>query len=680
MKIQKSLPPITQTKGKIMAQIREQTEKEKPEAEILEDNATGRVNIKNEKESLIMNELNSNISESEVNPQKSQIDAQIVAPGEVKNREPGEGVESLKPDTVAIDLETYFDKEYSLSNMGTQSYVSDSRFDCYTVAITNGGSLNYVGPPDNAPWEKIHEAKVVTHNNTFDSSVFYELQNRGVVPGDIVPGEWVDTAAMAPYFQAPRDLKGACKELLSRTIDKDYRKVAKGRQWNEFSDKEKELLEDSCLSDAQTSLDLYKIYVNDWPQWEQDLASLHLTHFNRGISVDAEKLQSGIQHLEETLKEVESRIPWVAEGHKPTSPKKARAYCIDAGIPVPDSFAKDKPEFLEWEETFGPYHPWISAMREWREINGLLKRLTRMQSEIREDGRIAVDLKYHGAATGRSSGGSLNLHGLPNGERYGVNIRSMLIPKEGHVFLQADLCQIEPRCIATLMQDTEILTRVREGSNIYEAYARAYLGWTGGPLKKENPPLYGLAKICLLSLGYGTGSRKFLASCKTQGIEMTELGAQKAVQKFRDSQPRIVQQWKSLDERFRAHAGRSEPYVIPLPSGRELRYFDCAYRAEDRQFVARPVRGKPHQRYWGSKLFENAIQATARDVFMQQMLEMERQGLQTLIHIHDEVIVECPIAEVDRVKAIIERVMTTPPDWLPNLPLACEIQTTTCFE
>ena len=65
---------------------------------------------------------------------------------------------------------------------------------------------------------------------------------------------------------------------------------------------------------------------------------------------------------------------------------------------------------------------------------------------------------------------------------------------------------------------------------------------------------------------------------------------------------------------------------------------------------------------------------------MQQMLELERQGLRTLFHVHDEVILEVPLTEVAAATEIVQRVMTTPPDWLPDLPLECEIKITTCFE
>jgi DNA polymerase len=253
-----------------------------------------------------------------------------------------------------------------------------------------------------------------------------------------------------------------------------------------------------------------------------------------------------------------------------------------------------------------------------------------------------------------------------------VDIRAMFIPEEGQVFVCADLAQIEPRCVAVLMRDEAVLTRMREGQSPYEAYARAYLRWEGGKLKDENPRLYALAKVCVLSLAYGTGAVRFREAAAAQGIELSAQEAQRAVDEYRQANHRIVAQWRSLENRFRAHAGKSDPFEIPLRSGRSLRYFDVCYRAEDQSYVARTEIGGNFQRFWGSKLFENAIQATARDVFMGMMLQAEREGLRTILHVHDELLVECPAEEAEQVRETLTHIMTTPPDWLPDIPLAAE--------
>jgi len=594
----------------------------------------------------------------------------------------GSGSSPSIQDLVAVDFETYYDADYSVKNMGVHAYVQDPRFDCYLLSITLTDGWVYSGPPQGAPWNLLHRKIVVAHNATaFDRVVFEKLQADGVIPAWVKPAGWLDTAALSAYVGAPRDLKGAALQLLDEDLDKEYRSTVKGKHRDDLNQDEQAEVKAACVADAKACLEIACRYLDQWPDLERELARLHMIHIDRGIRVNRAKLRQGLAHLDRLKTSRESDIPWVSDGKAPSSPTELKKYAAENGLPVPASFSKKNSAYLQWEQEYGEAHPVIRAVRDWREVNGLLTRLGSIKRRIRKDGRIAADLLYFGAGTtGRASGGNLNLQALPNGKRFGVGIRSMLIPDEGHVFLQVDLAQIEPRVVATLMQDESILQQVRQGVSLYEAYARSYLGWAGGKLKQEDPRLYALAKICMLSLSYGTSHVRYREACLEAGIELTESEARRAVEEYRRNQKKITAQWRSLEARFKSHAGRAEPFVVDLPSGRKLRYHNCAYRPSDYSWVAQPVQGKAHRKFWGSKLFENAIQATARDVFMQQMLELERQGLRTLFHVHDEVILEVPLTEVAAATEIVQRVMTTPPDWLPDLPLECEIKITTCFE
>jgi DNA polymerase I-like protein with 3'-5' exonuclease and polymerase domains len=52
---------------------------------------------------------------------------------------------------------------------------------------------------------------------------------------------------------------------------------------------------------------------------------------------------------------------------------------------------------------------------------------------------------------------------------------------------------------------------------------------------------------------------------------------------------------------------------------------------------------------------------------------MDRDGLQVVMHIHDEIVVECKESEAEAVQRRMEEIMTTPPSWAAaGLPLAAE--------
>jgi DNA polymerase len=83
-------------------------------------------------------------------------------------------------------------------------------------------------------------------------------------------------------------------------------------------------------------------------------------------------------------------------------------------------------------------------------------------------------------------------------------------------------------------------------------------------------------------------------------------------------------------------------------------------------------RGGPRYSFYGGKLVENYTQATARDVFAGGLLRVEEGGFQILFHVHDELIVEVPIADAEEARVEIEQLMSVCPDWLDGCPLGAE--------
>jgi DNA polymerase len=235
------------------------------------------------------------------------------------------------------------------------------------------------------------------------------------------------------------------------------------------------------------------------------------------------------------------------------------------------------------------------------------------------------------------------------------------------VFVICDLAQIEPRCLAYLSGNWALLERIAAGESIYEAHARGTMHWTGGPLKKENPRLYGLAKARVLGLGYQCAAERFVDVARIMGgIEISLAEAEKTVADFRRSNPLITGLWSKLEREFVSKHGKT--YFLKLPSGRYLRYFDV----DAETMTAANERGGTRYSFYGGKLVENYIQSTARDVFAENILHVEDAGFPVLFHVHDEVIVEVPVAQAEAAKTEIERLMSICPQWLEGCPLGAE--------
>ena len=397
---------------------------------------------------------------------------------------PNAGIADLKvvTMTVAVDFETYWAKDYAVSDMGPWAYVEDPRFECYQVAFygedREGKPIEWVGAPKDAPWDRIDGCVWVSHNMMFDAAVWAKV--RQSVPGMSMPElpHWYCTANMAVYLQAPRDLKGAAGALLGTEVGKEYRAVMKGRHFNELMPYDRETVRAAGLADAKACFDVWKKHSREWPLHERNLALLTFQLANRGVFVDWERVDRGIDGLKRLNWEAEQEIPWVEDGKPPLSPIAVRQKCRELGIPAPASLAKDSDECMEWEDAYGEKYPFVSAVRVWRRTNMLLKKLELIRRLKRDDGSIPAILRYCGAPhTGRWSGDLVNLQNLPRDEMFGVSLRECFIPKPGHVFVIADLAQIEPRILAYLCGNGRLLEDLKNGMPLYEAHARETMGW-----------------------------------------------------------------------------------------------------------------------------------------------------------------------------------------------------------
>ena len=585
--------------------------------------------------------------------------------------------------TYAIDFETYYDKETSITTLGQWHYLRSPASDIYMVAI-QGPDVDYVGCPKKAPWSKIDGHKWVAHNYSFDGAVIERLQEQGCVQAK--PVAWDCTANLSVAVGAPRNLLGASRELLDRHIDKDPRDKMHSKKWSDVEGTEfgKEVLE-YARQDAKACLGIYEKFSSDMLAAESELSRHTIEMGWRGIQVDQDAVSAGIKALQKVTWESENSLPWIDETDGVVLSTKAfRRECAKAGIPWPTSLAENSEECALWESQYGEQVPFVGIMRDWRKANSLLAKLKVMQGRIKPDGTMSYGLKYMGAHTGRWSGDSkFNVQNLPRNEMFGVDLRGCIVPRPGKKFVICDLAQIEPRVLAWLSGNEGLLDAIRNGYGIYEAAAKNMSLWDGpkGTLKKTDAPLYQLVKAMVLGLGYGAGAKKFALIAKMQyGIDMTETKSTMIVNDFRTRNQPILGLWRKLEGDFQ-RAKADKQLEVGLPSGRVLTYrnimsqwpdkqkYDKSGKARKSAWTARVERGGPQIPFYGGKLCENLVQAVARDVMGAAVLRLEKAGCPVVMHIHDEAVCEVdnsvPAGE-------IERLMSVCPEWLDGCPIGAE--------
>jgi DNA polymerase len=332
--------------------------------------------------------------------------------------------------------------------------------------------------------------------------------------------------------------------------------------------------------------------------------------------------------------------------------------------------AKNDARFDEWAEQNAAQAPFVAALQRHRALNRALTVLTNMQARTDENERMSYGLKYYGAeATGRWSGDSgLNLQNLPRAALEGVDIRSCIKAPAGKKLIVLDFSQVEARVAMMLGENHVILKQLSDGVDIYEAYARSMLGYTDPrPLKAVDPDLRYKAKTMGLGLQFGLGPNRFSILAK---MDLAE--SEKLVRVFREKNPGIVKQWQHHEYGFKQQVRQSSKELqIELDSGRIVRYFDPQITKEEGMKASTKKNG-PRYKWYGGALFQNSVQGIARDILAQAVLNLEAAGLPVILHVHDEVILEVDEATANESFAKAVEIMSTAPDWAPQIPLAVE--------
>lgn len=591
----------------------------------------------------------------------------------------------------AIDFESFYAADYSVKTMGYRAYCCAPQFDPYLVSIL-GMDVDYVGPPATAPWDKLSGHHWISHNAAFDAEVFHRSQELGLIPATIAPAEWHCSADMSRYFGGPRSLDKAAAEMLGIKIDKSTRDFMRGKRFADLSTRDQDRVRQYAGTDSEVCLKLWAEYGPHWPDHEQELSRLTREIGRHGIGFDREKAARFKAILLNRIAEIEKPyaeggpLPWRPVG-KVGSIIEFKKACSAAGLPVPISTAEKNEQFALWLDEYSDRAPWVRAVRDWRKSNRLLKIIEAMEQRVFA-GRLSYSLLYFGATTGRWSGANgLNLQNLNKENFLGVDLRSLLIAAPGHTFIIADLSQIEPRVLHWLAGDTAMLEMLREGFPLYEAHARATMGWTRGKLKDEDKKLYALAKARVLGLGYGSGAEKFRMIAKSlAGLDLAAEECFQVVTDYRSSNPQIIALWRRLEQQMRA-TPTGETFALRLTSPscpdyqpRLLRYFNTHQVTVENNrttVIAATALGGTEESWWGSKLVENLVQALARDIFASRMLALRQRGYRIVLHVHDEVVVECPMNQAEVSMNEVLSVLRQPPPWAVDLPLDAEaIQST----
>ncbi|MGN0604808.1 MAG: hypothetical protein ACI4I2_12605 [Oscillospiraceae bacterium] len=230
---------------------------------------------------------------------------------------------------------------------------------------------------------------------------------------------------------------------------------------------------------------------------------------------------------------------------------------------------------------------------------------------------------------------------------------------------------------------------------IYEASASQMFHVPIERIKKGNPEyaLRAKGKVAELALGY-QGSVGALISMGALSMGLSEDELPEIVSAWRDANPRIKDLWYAMEQAALDTVKNFRPNVVKCLTFRyefdpvsDLRFMTITLPSGRKMFYPSPTIlenafGKPAVHYmgqdgnskkwgqlstYGGKLTENVVQAIARDCLAVTLERLDKAGYKTVMHIHDEAVIDCPADNADLETAC--DLMRQPISWAPGLIL-----------
>lgn len=616
---------------------------------------------------------------------------------------------------LGLDFESYYDsKTFTLRKMDIPSYICDQRFEetCVAVKIMDEPAFLVDGPDIPKLWIWLGDPMnwiLYGHNLQFDASIASWRWNWRAAMN-------ICTLALARQLIA-KDLKSLSLASISRFLglpDKGTTivrvdgmrraDIIAAGLWPEYS------------AYACRDIDNTKMIV-DWgmPQVSTDellIADMVLRMATEPkFRLNETKLD---EYLTEEIEEKERLLAFAMVGSGMSgkedlmSNEKFALVLQSLGVDPPTklslltkrvtwAFAKSDPGMKDLEEHEDPVVQYVvkarlahkSTLAESRAMRFL--NISRLNFPAYGTGITPVPLKVSGAHTHRLSGDwKLNLQNLARNSEYKgkSRLREALEAPAGHVVVACDEKQIEARIAATWSGQWDLVQQFRDKLDAYTIMAFKVFQRT------ITPPLRFCGKQCVLAGMYGVGPDRWrlntIYTAREQaGIDLTDIltpeESERIIYTYRGETAHITQRRKYLDECI-AYMARPDcnfsigPVTflyqkIVGPGGLCLYYKDLYYDASAQEWMY-TYQGR-WKRLYGGKLLENITQFLARCVVMQAALRLKpllaRMGAKLELQGHDELVTIVEKRYEQITKDVMVQEMSRPVEWLPGLPVDCDV-------
>jgi DNA polymerase len=277
-------------------------------------------------------------------------------------------------------------------------------------------------------------------------------------------------------------------------------------------------------------------------------------------------------------------------------------------------------------------------------------------------------------------------------------VRAAIKSPPGKTFVDVDFSSIENRVGVYLAGQKDKVELFRKGLDEYKVFASESLYHV--PYDQVTKEQRQISKSAVLGAMFGQGAKGLVKYAEGMGVKISEGQAKNAVDNYRTSYARVKALWGQCEtaaidavnnpgigfaagSKIKMKVAKTALWM-QLPSGRlicwqrpELELLTTPWGQEKLGVTIHSQ--NTYTRQWGrnpligSSIFQSAVQGTARDFLANAMLNLEKNGYEVVNSIHDEVLLLVDEAGAEEaLENDVMQIMTTPPSWAPDFPLAAE--------
>jgi DNA polymerase-1 len=373
---------------------------------------------------------------------------------------------------------------------------------------------------------------------------------------------------------------------------------------------------------------------------ELPLAPLLYRMESAGIRVDTEVLSTLSAHLGEELEKLTHKICGLAGREFNINSPKQVAECFEAlnivsGRKTSTGRVSTSKAVLE---ELAHSHELPRLIIEYRELEKLKSVYTdALPHQIAADGRIHSQLNQTVAATGRLSSSDPNLQNIPIRTELGRRIRRAFVAEPGNKLVAADYSQLELRLLAHITRDRVMLDAFQNDEDIHERTARMVFG---ARTNEELREARRFAKIVNFAIAYAIEPWGL-----SQRVGISRQEARKVIDDYYATYPGVRRYMDEIPVQAREHGyvrslyGRIRPLAGINDRNANIR------RAAEREAINMPIQGT------ASDIVKIAM-LHAEEAFRRQRLDAK-----LLMQVHDELLVECPQREAEKVARTLKHEM-----------------------